>query len=83
MCASSCDVQARRLAFVPPGCALICRCADLVPQRAMLVAVAVSGRVHARERICANMARDINVWERYCGLSTYARRERVLGAIRW
>jgi hypothetical protein len=49
----------------------------------MLVAVAVSGRVYARERICANMARDIYVWERYCGLSTYARRERVLGAIRW
>ena len=43
MCASSRGVRARRLVFVLAGCALIYRCANLVPHRAMLVAVAVSG----------------------------------------
>ena len=43
LCASSCDVRTRRLAFVPAGCALICRCAGMVPHRAMLVAVVISG----------------------------------------
>ena len=41
---SSLDTRARRLAFVPAGCALICRCTDIVPHRAMLVVVVVSGR---------------------------------------
>ena len=37
------DARTRRLAFVPAGCALICRCAGMVPHGAMLVVVAVSG----------------------------------------
>ena len=36
---------------------------------------------HANTRVLTYMARDFYARERYCGLSAYARRERVLGAI--
>ena len=41
------------------------------------------GCIRARERSCASMARYLDARERHCGLSAYARRERVRGAIEW